>query len=72
MRTPALAIDITNELTPDEVAEKVLELVTLLVEDHKLARTLEGSGPLPELDRVRSYCPPECRYDYAGPEAVAS
>lgn len=55
-----------DEYTDDEIAEMVLELVTGLVDGHLIAKSLRPDQP----DRVRSYCPPEARYDYQGPQTI--
>lgn len=51
------------ELTDDEIALTVLELVRKLVTGHEAAIRLESA---PEPDRMRAYCPPEARYDFTG------
>lgn len=56
--------DIAHErdLTPDEIADAVLTLVAGLVDGHRIFTQTYAPAP----DRVRSYCPPECRYDFEG------
>lgn len=55
-----------RDLTYDEIADAVLELVASLVDGHKIAKQLV----VPEPDRVRAWCPPEARYDYEGRQTV--